>query len=485
MSDLLDVVTSNPGRTPAWVAGALKRRRAVALELVAAAIAADAVHQGESTVSIRGGAERTVLGLFPGPPPALFAEPALSGEQLRRTRLQAGLTVGGLAHELGVSIAQLRRWETGQQSVPTRVRTRVPAAIEAGQQAAHAQLERAATRPRRRTDARRYRDLLERIAEGPGRSRYALVGSRSIDARLLEHAIASGQAHEAPSWTERSRQPVVGVFPGSAPTAEAPVQVAIAAIADARRAAGWSQDRVADRLGIARTTWARWERGLELVPGWASPVAGEVLEEAQAAAATRRGHEDELVAAAEARPGLSPKALKAAMGYSRPGRWFADALAAAVAAGRVHERHAGRRGQRGGIFPGPAPAEVLSAAQLRTLRERAGLTQRELAAAVGTHVQAVRDWEGTKRPLSAPWQAQLREYLEAQPDVLERLRLEVLAALPATRHQLDLRFPGKGQALTDALEVLVSDGRAVRGRVGAGRPGQSGPTRGRVGFLPA
>lgn len=39
--------------------------------------------------------------------------------------------------------------------------------------------------------------------------------------------------------------------------------------AAARAALGWSQDRVAIRLGVARRTVVRWELGQTEVPGWA------------------------------------------------------------------------------------------------------------------------------------------------------------------------------------------------------------------------
>jgi len=487
VSAVLDVVTASPGLTRAAAARALRCRRAVALELVAAAVAGDVVHEAESAVPIRAGATRTVTGLYPGPAArALFAEPALSGERLRQTRQRAGVSVGALAGHLDVSPAQLRRWETGQQSVPARVRVRVPGAIEAGQKAAAAQLEHAATRPRRRRDARRYRELLERIAEQPGRSRYALVGTRTVDARLLEHALATGQAHEAPSWTERSRQPVVGVFPGPAPAAVALPRVVVADLVQARRDAGWSQDRIAQRLGLVRTTWARWERELELVPGWAAATAATVLEEARTAAAARTDRRTALVAAVVARPGLSRKALLSALGYTRWSGLSADALAAAVAAGEVHERHAGRHGQQSGLFPGPAPADVLTPARLRALRTRAGLTQRALAVTAGTHVQAVRDWESARRPIPHEWQTRLLERLEAQPDAVGTLCVEMASALPATRHQLDKLFSDRTPSeRTAALKRLMAEGRAHAGRVGAGREGRAGRiTLGRAGYLP-
>jgi transcriptional regulator with XRE-family HTH domain len=483
VSLVLDVVTASPGLSHAATARLLGCRRITALALLNQALTADLVHEDESSVPIRAGAVRTVSGLYPGPAArALFAEPAVDGERLRAVRLRAGVSVSELAAHLNVSRAQVHRWEAGQQSIPPRVRACLPQAIEAAQTAA------LAPRPRQR-DARQLRKLLVDVRQQPGRSRYALAGRSKRTHALLEQALASGKVHEAPSWTEHTRQPVLGVFPGSAPR-RAPLLVNVADLRAARLAAGWSHLALAGHIGVAGTTVAGWERKCEVVPGWAADKAAAALIATQAA---RRDERAAVLAVITAEPSrLSRKMVLARRGYSRSPvtQRHIDSL---ITDGLVHEEHADRRGQRTVLSPGPAPAEVLSPEGLRTLRTRAGLTQRDLAAQVGTHVQAIRDWEGGHRVMSPYWQRRLLEHLEAQParavDAHEQLLEDLETAIteqPRPAHQLhELRLASLG--LTDvALAELAAAGRVHRGRLAAppsvDRRGRT--PRGRVGYLP-
>jgi DNA-binding XRE family transcriptional regulator len=171
----------------------------------------------------------------------------------------------------------------------------------------------------------------------------------------------------------------------------------------------------------------------------------------------------------------------------------------------VHERHAGRHGQQTGLYPGPAPTPELTAEQLRTLRERAGQTQRELEELVGARRHAVGEWERGVGPIPLEWQQRLREVLEALPAARKpararlagRLSAEELAAALVeaihaagglTRHQVELLgVPGSRGEVDRALAQLEAEGVIHRGRIGAGVV-ESGPrgreSRGRVGYLP-
>ncbi|OIQ85552.1 helix-turn-helix protein [mine drainage metagenome] len=493
MADVVDAVTATPGMSRAAAARALHCRRSVALELVDLALAADLIHEDESTVAIRGRARRTVTGLYPGPAErALFAEPTLSGKQLRATRERAAVPPGILARHLHVSPAQLRRWETGAQVLPARMHHLVTDALEAAQdEIAQAALRPAkARKPRpapersnRRNDAQRLARLLRKISEQPGRSRWDLVSTRTIDRRLLEDALTSGQVHEEHTWTPRSRQPSIGVFPGPEPSPTLPA-VLVADLAAARAAAGWSQDAIALRLGIARTTWARWEREFDVIPGWASATAAAALTDALAA---RRDDRAAMVRAAQEQPGLSRKALLAELRYTRWSIRLTRDLEEAIAAGELHERHADQRGQRTGVYPGPEPLGVLDPSELRRLRDRKGIKQRDLAAAIGTHVQAIRDWEGGHRPLSIDSQRRLLDYLEPLPDATALLRErvhDVIRERPRNHHQLELLNLGSRADLDAALSALVNAGEIHIGRIGAGQVDWRGrTTRGRVSYI--
>jgi transcriptional regulator with XRE-family HTH domain len=476
LAPVVAIVEARPGLSRAAAARLLGCRRTTGLELLARAVAAGLVHEDESYVTIRGGAVRTAPGLFPGAgAELLFVEPGLSGEYLRSTRLRAKVNAASLAAHLGVTRVQLYRWESGQQPVPPRVRGLLRAAIEAAQTAQDAPA------PRGHAAGPAY-ELLQAVRDQPGRSRWALSGRSQRTRRLLEQLLASGQVHEAPAWTEHTRQPSIGVFPGPSPRRETR-SVLLADLRAARLAAGWSHLAMAGHIGVAGTTVARWERECEAVPGWATDAAAPALIAAQAA---RRDERAAVLAVITAEPGLSRKTLLARLGYSRSpltqGR--VDAL---ITAGLVHEEHADQRGRCSGLYPGPAAAEVLSPDDLRTGRTRAGLTQAELAERVGTHVQAVRDWEGGHRVLSPDWQRRLLEHLTTLPDAGTALLLAVADAVreqPRTRHELErLELGARGQ-VSAALDALVASGEIHVGRIGAGIVNARGQvSRGRVGYL--
>lgn len=74
----------------------------------------------------------------------------------------------------------------------------------------------------------------------------------------------------APSVAPRHENQPGSTFAAPRVPAEAPPHVQAAqAFAAARRSLGWSQDRVAIRLGVVRRTVMRWESGETDVPGWA------------------------------------------------------------------------------------------------------------------------------------------------------------------------------------------------------------------------
>lgn len=511
LAPVVEVVKARPGLSRAKVAGEwLRGRRGARLELVERALAAGLVHEGVSYVSIRGGAVRTVRGLYPGPAEELDVQPALDGGRLRADRQRIGVPAGLLAAQLQVSRAQLYRWETGEQQIPPGVE--LHAALEAAQTA----LVGARPRRRRRRDAEELRDLLRDVRDNPGRGRYAVARSQRRQ-RLLEQALAAGQLHEAQTWGRVTRQPVLGVFPGPARPKAQPVRVRVGDLEEARLAAGWSRALLGRKIGealredppavVAGTTVARWVRECDVVPGWAAEAAADALARARLAGQSRHDRSEAVRAAVAAEPGRSRKALAASLGYTR-GNYIDRYLDALIAAGEVHEEHAGRHGVQKGLYPGPAPAvPVLTGERVRQERLRAGRTQRQLVeAGVVPSKQALQNWERGVVPIPPELQRPLLEYLEALPGGVpprmkraglvpgEELAPQVLELICSTGgrtwHQIEMAgLPGSRAELRRAVALLEADGRIRYGRIGAGIPDPSRPnsraSRGRVGYLPA
>jgi DNA-binding XRE family transcriptional regulator len=506
------VVAEAPGLTYAEVVRRLHRRRSDALEQIRAAVAAGLIHEGPTRVRASGGARRSgPVGLFPEPPGGDEDQVLpLDAGALRALRTVADVTPASLARQLGVSRALVNHWEAGRQPMPAWAVRDLMAALE------DAQTSDAPTRGR---DARRRRELVaevqRRVEAGESTTRYQVAGRRLRDRRLLEQARRTGELHEAPVWIRAgwSRHEGLALFPGPRPRRRSGPTVDIGALRQARQAAGWSQQRLANHLGIARTTVERWENQhqageRQAVPSWATAAAAAALATATAAAArqaaqNRPGRRELVRAAIKAKPGRSRKAVAASVGYTR-GNYIDEDVDALIAAGEVHERPPGRRGLQIGLYPGPAPAPVLTAEQLRALRERAGLTQRELGEQVGTSKQAIGDWERRMGPIPLEWQQRLREQLEALPAARKPARLRLAGLLSAeelaptlleviqehgglTRFGVERFGPPASRGEVDrALALLEAQGLIRRGRVGAGAvDGHGRVSRGRVGYLPA
>lgn len=515
--EVVEVVKARPGLSRAVAVDKLHGRREARRALLDQVLAAGLIHEGVSYVPIRGGAVRTVRGLFPGPAEELDVLPADDASRLRADRQRIGATAALLAVKLGVSRAQLYRWETGQQPVPPGVD--LAAGLEAAQQAvidAAQAAARGVPRPRRRRrDVEELRRLLRDVRDNPGRGRYAVARGKRRR-QLLEQALAAGQLHEAQTWEPKMHQPVLGVFPGPARPKAQPVQVRVEDLEEARLAAGWSRQGLGRRIGkaldpaqdppavVAGTTVSRWIRECEVVPGWAAAAAADVLVEARLAAQTRQDRREVVRAAVAAEPGRSRKTLAASLGFTR-GNYIDRELDELIAAGEVHEAHAGRHGVQLGLYPGPASPE-LPGSEVRKLREAAGLTQRQLVdVGLAPTREALRNWEQGVVPIPPQHRGPLLEYLLAQPAAAKPARvnrqglLDVGELAPlllehvqrtggATRRQLDLVEGqlGSRAEMDRALAQLEADGLIRSGRVGAGDVGRKGRiTLGRVGYLPA
>jgi DNA-binding transcriptional regulator YiaG len=460
------VVDAEPGLSRAALARKIRGgRREQRLEVIQAALRAGVVVEAIGRVPAREGSQRTVRGLYAasdvGEVPAGNAK--LTGAQLAEHRTSAGISVKALARALRVSYQLVQHWEAGRQRVPGWVGGELERACQV-----------AAAAPRRNRGNSRHgfylAEIVKQVRHDPGVTRYRLgVREGSQRAEALAHALDAGLVHEAPTVVRagRSRHLMSGYFPGARPRVTV-LPVRTTDLREARKAAGWPQTAMADRLGIKRSTLEHWELHRDRVPLWAATEARAALAEARAktrdVAAYRGNTARELLE--ECPGGLSETQLAHRMGYERSDRVHA-LVEELIASGLAHRAWAGRRGQREVVLIGPAPATAaLTGHELRDLRKRAGLLQREVASVAGVGVQVIRDWErGSGRRLTHAEQQTLRQLLLSRPDVEERLRLALLEAMPATRHQLDrLRLAHRGQ-VTAALAELTATGRSHVGRV--------------------
>lgn len=508
LQGLVALVDTRPGITKARAAGALGGRRATALALIERGLAEQVVRLDVAYARLRGDALRTVQGLYVGPgDEVLVSEPGMPPGELRRLRERAGVSAARLAAAMGVSRRQLQRWESGEQVMPAAKARQLRDGLERAQQAAQAPRR---PRPARRPDDRVYA-LVARVRARPGRTPWQLVQSSPVGRDALKQAEDAGLLHERREYV--SRHPVWHVYPGPAPAATPSQRVLVDELRAARLTAGLSQYDLARHIGVTRSTYARWEQdagrasGLE-VPGHAAAEAARTLEWARQRSTRYVDALDEIAAQVEVAPGLWPRELAAALGYST-NPTFRRRLRELLDAGRLHEQWTGERGRRHGrLYPGPASAELLTREQLHDRRIGAGMTQPQLAELAGYTRHQVIGWENGRRiPLWA--QARLAEVLDAAPvlvevldvpvrsaatvrsaaaappDVVDAAVLEALGGGAQTFRRLELLHVCSRDKLRASLERLVASDKAHLGRDGRGRgayllgPAASGATPGR------
>jgi len=214
-----------------------------------------------------------------------------------------------------------------------------------------------------------------------------------------------------------------------------------------------------------------------------------------------------VVALVAEQPGLSRSALRAKLPGATERAWAAVTLA--VRLGQAHEQLVGFRDRQGRqrrrrvLFPGPSPngsngagvrvgqpepsptaaaapaaaqptgaptrgpAGMMTSAELRAGRERAGWSQAELARRVRMPPSLVSRWEGGGRQaIPASRVAVLRELLAAaepavRPDPAAAARAQALAAVGAnpgcTRQDLKAKL-GRGRAVREAVAWALAEG---------------------------
>lgn len=473
LQGLVALVDTHPGISKAQAAGLLGGRRATALALIQRGLDEQVVRLDVAYARLRGNALRTVQGLYVGPgDEVLVSEPGLPASELCRMRERAGVSAARLAAAMGISRRQLQRWEAGEQAMPAAKVRQLREALERAQQAAQAPRR---PRPARRPDDRVYA-LVARVRTRPGRTPWQLVQSSPLARDALRQAEGAGLLHRRREYVGRSRQPVWRVYPGPAPVAPASPRVLVDELRAARLAAGLSQYDLARHTGVTRSAYARWEQDASRtpdleVPGHAAAEAARTLEWARQRSTSYVDALDDIVAQVTRTPGLWPRDVAAVLGYSL-NPTFRRRVRELCEADRLHERWTGERGQRRGrLYPGAAPADLLTREQLQERRASAGLTQQQLAERAGYTRTQVIGWENGRRiPLAA--QARLFEVLDAEPapsDVVDAGVLEALAAGAQTFRRLELLHMSSRNKLRASLARLVADDRVHLGRDERGR----------------
>ena len=267
-------------------------------------------------------------------------------------------------------------------------------------------------------------EIVAEVSTEPGRSRRAIAEGLRHDRlrseRAVDHAVAGGLVHtrEVIKRSPGRARVIVGVFPGKSP-ARSPRPVAGEKIRRAREGVLVGQAELAGRLGVSPGVLRGWERSAAPA-AWAGHIdvalfPGEGSD--RAAEANKRARVDfmrRILQAVHRDPGLPRRGalIRVARPVERPR--FHHALEQLIAGNKVHERPSDN-GHGTGIFPGPAPASyqaagALDAGELRALRERAGLRQKDLAQRIGAGVGSVNAWENraASRPIPVHRQAQLR-----------------------------------------------------------------------------
>ena len=280
-----------------------------------------------------------------------------------------------------------------------------------------------------------------------------------------------------------------------------PNRVTPAAIRRARRAAGWSQEDLAGRLGsVSQELVAKWETRRAPVPRSRMLALAAALFEAETRspaaieAATRELTERQIAeVAAAGKAGIGRAELLTKHGAARLGAIGtrvdgADALAEALRTGRLVERlttvevaAGGRPGSSGSgagrasahltlrrlFVPSAAPsgpARRLSGAEVRTLRVTTYASQADLARELGTKPANVSGWENRgEKPVPLYWDAPLREALarlaEASPEAMIRALVGSRPGITARGVRGEL---GQAARLRRALQAMVRRGELVK-----------------------
>lgn len=410
---------------------------------------------------------RAILAAEPTAPDYGAPAPApISPSELLDERKARGWSQRELAGHLGVSTGLVGWWERGRGR-PADAQLRDLHRVFAGAEPVHREglAERRALAEKLRAELERtgwtQRKLEKKLGAGPGSVSEWLRGSAPVPRR-----------HRARLWEMLSEAEPVSATPAVDPKAAGGLPAA-------REAAGWSQEKLARRLGIPRNRLGRYERGLEVMPPALLARAHELL-----GAAEPHASEEER-SAAWAANGARLRTARKAAGWSQKqlarrmkiapslvSQWengyrqitpelLAEALAVLQTAPPERPAKAApTEAERAAAAARPAK-RVADGRRLRDARTAAGRTEEELALYLDVSVPTVSMWEKGHRQIPTEQLAEALAWLEepqTAEDPLSGLRHELLMAIAENEGQARGYYtrPRDRQGVNEALAALCA-----------------------------
>lgn len=274
-------------------------------------------------------------------------------------------------------------------------------------------------------------EAIAAVRNSPGRTRRAIAASLPHDRQraeeAIDRAITEGALHsrEVINRTRGGAPTVLGLYVDAAPLA---TPLAGEKLRKARELLVIGQAELADQLGVRPALLRRWERS-EAPAAWRDAIE-TALGRPYADADARKADAQRRVR--KARADLRPRILEAVRAQPGIPRWgglprylrpierpqLGPELDKLIAEGELHERPCDN-GHGAGLFVGPAPegwrgGPQFAEGELRAMRERAGLRQKDLAERIGAGVNSVNAWERGTALAPVYRRAQLRRTL-AEP----------------------------------------------------------------------
>lgn len=390
-----------------------------------ASVLAQAVRSGvliEATVTTTGprGGRRTMTGLFvPSAAPAPPAGPRMTGRQMADARFDdtgaRRYTQRQIAQAIGTSVAAVQQMEArGDLPVPLHWEAPIRDALVAKLAGAPS------------VDAQAREAILARVADWPGISRWVLVRNVSLldlaglsdrenaikrQLQALQRAGDVVASDAVDSMGRRQLGLYVARDANSLPSA-----LGGAELRSMRMERDWSAEQLGTAAGIRPARITRWERNDARLPPDATNALRAALSAPPPPAIGRQLRR--LLDLANRPGGIAtgelPTSFFTPAGRETVRRAVGDRLCHVEE--RLVDRRNGRTYVRRYLVAGPAPDEEsrldrMAGAELRSLREAAGLTQAALGRLVGQRNTRVSAWECGHEPIPPGRVAQLRAAL--------------------------------------------------------------------------
>jgi transcriptional regulator with XRE-family HTH domain len=396
--------------------------------------------------------------------------PPLSGAEVRRLRQQAGWSLSELAARVGVTIPTLQAWEVGRRPIPVGRLILLEGALAEAQAGDSA-------------EKRRLADLEDRISvrgpEGVSESelRHSLrrrsagthVASPTLErdlALLARRGVIVRSRVAVDDRLGRPRERAVLIHAKWSPQRQPGHSMTGDALADARHRLGLTQQELALAVGSHQSEINRLEHlhDRELQAHWAKRLR-KALGDLEG-----RGSRDERIrshirATVRNEPGVPKWRLLQVAGHGKDVvRVFKQLLEAGELRFDLAWDAQGRRFHGLYLRDAAAAPSTMKPGQLRALRERAGWTSTQLAAALGVGHNTVTRWETGARTCPPPMveriKAALRQAPPEPPADRERRELVIeLAEAPGGVLRTELPEQLRGAAGRRLIAGLLAEGK--------------------------